>query len=97
MKNLFLVLFSLLCLGSVKATPEKKTDFFQAQRTFTVYGINVQGNYEVTFKFFPQKKSIYGPAPKAIEFQNKLLIVNEIFEVDFKRSAHYIPTHLKMC
>jgi hypothetical protein len=65
-----------MCFEIAKANIEKKQESFLPQKTFTVIGMNVQKNYEVTFKFFPQKKFIHGPAPKAIELQNKLMTGN---------------------
>ena len=60
----------------MKAHVVKKTHPCFTQKTFTVCEINHLKNYEVAFKFFPEKIFVYGPAPKAISFQNKLMISN---------------------
>ncbi len=61
----------------MKAHIVKKTHPCFTQKTFTVCEINHLKNYEVAFKFFPEKIFVYGPAPKAISFQNKLAIENK--------------------
>lgn len=76
MKHFLLITITVFCFGIAKANSKRNPIALPAQNTFTVYGINVQKNYEVTFKFFPQKTVIYGPAPKAPSFQNKLMIEN---------------------
>lgn len=76
MKNFILIVFSLFCFGMARANVVRKAHPSFTQKIVTVTGINHLRNYEVAFKFFPQQKFIYGPAPKAISFQNKLAIEN---------------------
>ncbi len=85
MKKFTLIFFTLMCFGIAKAHVVKKAHPFFTQKTFTVTGINSLKNYETTFKFFPERKIIYGPAPKAISFQNKLVI--EISRIAIMPSA----------
>lgn len=76
MKHFLIIAISVLGIGIAKANYKKDTESLPTQKTFTVYSINAQKTYAVAFKFFPQKRFIYGPAPKVPEFQNKLMIEN---------------------
>lgn len=84
MKRILFAAFIVLCFGMVKANIVKKPRAFFAPKTFTVYVINSLKNYETPFKFFPQKTFVYGPAPKAIAFQNKLMIENSRSMISWK-------------
>jgi len=84
MKKFILLAFALICFGIIKANMVKKAHPCFTPKTFSVTGINRLGNYELAFKFFPEKKIIIGPAPKAISFQNKLMIENFRFDVSLK-------------
>ena len=81
----------ILCFGIARAHSVERPHPFFAQKTFTVYTINALKNYETHFNFFAQKTFVYGPAPKAIAFQNKLLTVNKNFECDFNKLKLSIP------
>lgn len=76
MKKFTLLVFTLLCFGIVKAHEVKKAHPFFTQKTFSVSGINKLKDYNVAFKFFPEKIFRCGPAPKVITFQNKLMMEN---------------------
>lgn len=84
MKKFILLAFILMCFGIAKGNMVKKAHPFFTQKTFSVTGINPLKNYETAFKFFPEKKIMIGPAPRAISFQNKLMIENFRFDVSLK-------------
>ena len=92
MKKFILIVFTLLSFGIAKAHLVNKAHPCFTQKTFSVTGINSLKNYETTFKFFPEKKIMYGPAPKAISFQNKMVIENSravITETSLRNLKYY--------
>lgn len=80
MRNFIVAILMMTCFGIAKAHFLPK-NFKTLKPQIDIRSINALQDYSVTFKFFPKQKYIYGPAPKAIAFQNKLVIENSCMAI----------------